>query len=579
MLLRTFQVVSIFLLILLVSCRSNEAGNQVVVQIPSEPKTLHPIEGYDASRLQVLYLTHQSLTTLDPYTLEHMPLLARDLPNISEDRLTYSYEVHPDANWGDGAPITVDDVLFSLKAAMSPLLNQVAGRSQFSHINGVSLYKGNNKRFNLQMKDRTSDNRYIMDAVHILDKRIFDPEGMLDHIRVAFLADSPDVVAQDSLMIQWAQTFTDPKYGREPDFLRGGSAPYEVQEWVPNQRVVLKKRKYYWGQKLEHPIHSAHPDRIVFKVIPDENAIELQVKQEKIDVAINIPTRVFDRLQENEAVQSQYKLMSGMRDVYSYIGFNLRPDGITHKPILADTAVRRALGMIAPIDELIDEYQSGRAKRIVSPVSPASKYYNTEIQPLPYLPDSAAHMLQAAGWIDTDGDEVRDKEVNGERIPLRIVLILPAGQQSFIDMMQRIVDEAAKVGMDIVLDPIDFNLLITKMTQHDFDAFFAASSSPPVGFDFAQNWTTDSWQVGTNFTGYGSAETDRLIEKLRYTYDTKTRKMLMWQIQEMIHEAQPVLFLYNSTNDMVIHQRFENAEILPILPYVLLQNLEMKSGF
>lgn len=559
-----------------VSCGSSDSGNRVVVQIPSEPKTLHPVEGYDAARLLVLYYTHQTMTMLDPISLEHMPLLARDLPVVSEDRLTYSYEVAPDATWHDGAPITAADVIFSIKAAMCPLLSNVAGAAQFNHINGVSLYPNDEKRFNLLMKDKFSDNRYIMDAVHVLDKRFFDPEGLLDDIRVSFISDSSQVVASNPKMIEWAQQYGDADYGRDPELLRGGSGPYIVSEWVPNQRVVLKKAVPYWGENEEHPIHRQYPDQMVFKAISDENAIELQIKQQKIDVALNIPTRTFDRLWNSETVKEFYDMESGLRDVFTYIGYNMRPDGRTHKPIFSDQAVRLAFGLLSPMDDLIQEYQSGRAKRTVSPVNPASYYYNDTIPPLSFDPDSAASLLDAAGWVDTDGDLIRDKEINGERIALSIKLSFPAGQQSFADMIQRIAEEAAKVGFTIELDPIDFNLLISNMSKHNFDAFFAASTSPLVGFDFAQNWTTSSWQAGTNHTGFGSPETDSMIEKLRYTHGKRARKLLMDRIQEAIYYEQPVLFMYNSTNDIAIHRRFSNGEVMPTLPYVLLNNLKLE---
>jgi peptide/nickel transport system substrate-binding protein len=575
---RTFAVVIVLISLIITACRSSETGNSLIVQIPSEPRTLHPIEGEGAARLMVMYYTHQSLTTLNPVSLEHMPLLARDLPVVSEDRLTYSYELHPDARWHDGAPITAADAIFSIKAAMCPLLD-VAGRAQFDHIFGVSLYPKDDKRFNLLMKDKFSDNRYIMDGVNILDKRFFDPEGLLDDIPVSKFAnpDSAQSLAENPNLIAWAQQYGDADYGRNPSLLKGASGPYYVKEWIPNQRVVLKKVVTYWGKKQDHPIHSQYPDLLIFKAISDEKAIELQVKQEKIDVALNVPTRTFDRLTESSTVDSLYQLESGLRDVFSYIGYNLRPDGRQHMPIFSERAVRLAFGLLSPVDDLIQEYQSGRAQRIVSPVNRASKFYNDTLAPLPYDPDSASRLLDAAGWIDSDGDLIRDKEINGQRVALSVDLSYPAGQQSFADMMQRIAEEAIKIGFEVKLDPVDFNLLIRKMTKHNFDAFFAASTSPMVGFDFAQNWTTSSWQAGTNYTGFGSPETDVMIEKLRYAHSRKARKLLMDRIQEAIYTEQPVLFMYNSTNDIAIHQRFENRAVFPTLPYVFLNNLKLQT--
>jgi peptide/nickel transport system substrate-binding protein len=579
---RQFLLLSLIILVFFTACTPSsdqklERGNEVVVQIPSEPRSLHPTNGRMAARTLILYYTAQPLARLDPSTGKQAPMLARSLPEASADGLSFTYELDPAAQWADGRPITFEDVSFSLKAAACPLLTVQAGRAIFEQIKDLVPDAENDRRFTVQMREKYAGNPFVVNDFFIIDKRFFDPKGLLDEVAVAEVLQPDTEVGALPAVVEWAEEFNDAKYNNKPEYLKGTSGPYEVESWTPGQQIVLKRRENYWGAGKKGLFHQQYPDKIVFVPMREESVIELQVKQQKVDVATQLSTQTFNALQQDEKSSNNYYIDYRPRNAYTYIGYNLRPDGINHKPIFDDKRVRRAFAYATPVEEIIEAFYQGQVRRVTSPVSPVNDEYNRQIEPIPLNLDSARVLLDQAGWIDSDGDLVRDKMVAGERIPLSLGLVYPAGQQALDDIVQRIISSVEEVGFQVEPKPTDFRLLGGMLVKHDFDAIMVGASSSPLPYDFKQMWSSGNWETGENFTGFGSIKTDSLIEIVRHEIDPVKRKELMDEMQEIIYEEQPVTFFFNSANRMAIHRRFENAEMYEIMPYILLNNLKLKN--
>ncbi|MEM6260922.1 MAG: ABC transporter substrate-binding protein [Bacteroidota bacterium] len=555
---------------------AQQLGNTIVSQILSEPQSLHPTNGISGSRSNILYFTNQSLTRIDPEKLELVPLLAEKLPRISANGLKYTYRLHPDAAWDDGTPMTAEDVLFSLKVVKCPLLENKAGSSLYQIIKDARLYAKDDRKITFEMRKKYVNNLYLTNSFFILDRRKFDPKGLLENFTLEQFGNPDSTLLADPNLVKWANEFNDPKYGRNVKYLFGTSGPYKVTDWVPEQQIVLSRRKNYWGKNLEGPAHSQYPEKIIFKKLTDEKSLELEIKQQKVDVAPYLNSPTYDNLINSETATENYYLGFKEKDGYSYIGYNTRPDGITHPLVLNDKQVRRALAYAIPLDDIIQQYYNGRASRIFSPVSPFHPDYNRNLNPIPFNLDSASAILTRSGWTDQNGDQVREKELNGENVPLKITLSYPANSTTIENIVFRIKTEVAKVGIEVIQEPLDFNLLVSKVTNHDYEACLLGSSSPLIPYDFIQNWSSDGWTAGTNLTGFSTPETDSLMKMARVELDTEVRKEMVDRIQEIIYDEQPAFFLYNRTNHIAIHKRYENAGMFQIMPYVLLNNLKAR---
>ncbi|MEM6262175.1 MAG: peptide ABC transporter substrate-binding protein [Bacteroidota bacterium] len=573
-------VLILSMLVLLWGCKnepgtdSREASSIVISQILSDPPTLHPINGAYQVKGRILYYVHQRLTRLDLATGERMPALAKALPTLSEDGLTLEYEIHPDAAWEDGTPIVAEDVVFSAKAAKSPLNVSQAGAALYSLLKDVVPDPDNPKKFSLVMNEKNVFSPYLTNELYILDKRVYDPEGLLDNFSFTQFADTSSSFREHPDMVSWANFFNDDKFGRDLKYLSSGSGPYKVVDWIPGQQVVIEKRPNYWGANIQSPSHSQKADKIIFKVVNDEKSLELQIKQEAIDVSMGISTQTYRALKKSDKATANYDIGYRTKESSAYILINTRPDGSRSNLALRDQAVRRALSLLVPVDEIIERYYDGMAKRVVSPVNPASSDYNNNLPLVPFSIDSAKAVLAADGWKDLDGDLILDKVIDGQQVSLKLSLTILNNRETITNMATLIKQQMAKAGIEIAVNPLELSRLVSEVRNHNYELVMLATTNSSLPYDFSQLWHSSTWITGENMTGFGTPESDRLVLAAPLNLDPVSRKQQVDRIQEIIFEEVPAIFLFSNTMKYVIHKRYGKREVSSISPFVLMNDLE-----
>ena len=97
----------------------------------------------------------------------------------------------------------------------------------------------------------------------------------------------------------------------------------------------------------------------------------------------------------------------------------MKPDGIKNKPFFVDQKVRRAMAYLTPVDEIIEVMVHGKASRQAAQISHLKSSYNDTLKLIP-LDIEKAKELTEAGWVDSDGDNIRDKVINGEKLNLSL---------------------------------------------------------------------------------------------------------------------------------------------------------------
>jgi len=112
-------------------------GDWLVDWILSDAENLNPLISNDATAAEILGQVMASLTAVHPATFEQVPVIAAELPKISRDHLTYTYRIRRDATFTDGKPVTVEDVLFSMKAIKDPEVDAAPLRNYFQSVVGA----------------------------------------------------------------------------------------------------------------------------------------------------------------------------------------------------------------------------------------------------------------------------------------------------------------------------------------------------------------------------------------------------------------------------------------------------------
>ena len=162
--------------------------------------------------------------------------------------------------------------------------------------------------------------------------------------------------------------------------------------------------------------------------------------------------------------------------------------------------------------------------------------------------------------------------INGKKVKLSLSIIYNNKSGNGELVVKRVQSELQKAGIETILVPSEQNVLMEKLNAKDFDMIFIGIAPGSSVTDFKEMWSRGS---ASNYGGFGTAETDKLIEEIRITKDKNKFKTLSDSIQKIIYEQQPVVFFYNAKGRSIVHKRFNHADKLDISD-LNLNTLEMK---
>ena len=470
-----------------------------------------------------------------------MPLLAESYPEISEDNLTYTFVVRDGVRWHDGRPFSAEDVLFSAKAMMNPFTDSASLRGYFADLADVQV-NGRELRFEMSKPYWMNDNA-LGTTLPILPKHVYDPEGVLDGYSYSDIVGSS--AREDATLREFGEQFNEHPANRQPI----GTGPYKFESWESGSEMVLVRNDDYWGEK-------AYLERILIRFITDDTARLTALKAGEIDFDTRLTPIQYARQTSGASFDSQLAKASFNIPQLSYIVWN------SLRPFFADKRVRQAMTMLIPRQQIIDSIRFGLAQIAVSNFNPSSPDFHTELEPYPYDPDRAMALMDEAGWIDSDGDGIRDKD--GVKFSFEF---LGSVGSSFTDQLLPILkEEFGQVGIEMTERRMEFTVVIENVRDRQFDAYAGAWLSDLLQDPYQLWHSTSIGNRGSNFGSFNNPEADRLIEDARTEFDPEKRKQLYWQFQEILHEEQPYTFMLYPQESVAYDRRFQRVDFLPVRP-------------
>jgi peptide/nickel transport system substrate-binding protein len=230
-----------------------------------------------------------------------------------------------------------------------------------------------------------------------------------------------------------------------------GTGPMMFREWVRDERLVLDRFNDYWGEPF-------YFSQIRMRCIPNTNTMVQMTLQNELDWT-GFPDK--DQwLQSAGSVNvkdGRVKLVEFDFPGYRYIGYNL------NRPVFRDREFRLALAHATPLQQIIDEVFHGLAIPVSGPFLPGSSAADDSIQPIPFDLDKARQLLDQAGWRDTDGDGVRDKVIDGVRVPAAFDLMIFSDSRSFRAIAEMIQEEFRKIGVRMQITPAEWALMLDRL--------------------------------------------------------------------------------------------------------------------
>lgn len=549
----------------------------VVSHLPADPEGLNPIT---ATAVYSRSITNQMFTHLvhyDVQTLKASPMLLKSMPRVEKNPegeypVASHYEIHDEAVWDNGQPVTGHDVAFTMKIMLNPKIPADLLRPYVERLKHIVVDESNPKKFTIY-----SDNYFLVNEIFtnfpIMPEYIYDAKGLLKDFQVKDLssAESRDALAKkDNRLQDFANDFISAKYSRETV---SGSGPYKLEEWVTGQRLVLKKKENWWGNKLgsKYPLLQAYPTEIVFKPIVDQTTAVTELKGGGIDLMATISPKEFDDLEKSDAAKEMLNLHKISGYVYFYLGMNRR------SPKLADKNVRRAIAHLVDVDEIIDVVMYGNGRRTIGPFHPSKEYYHKDLPLIELNVEKARQLLKTAGWEDSNNNGIVDKVVNGKSVEM--VLEFQTSQGGTGEKIANFLKgHAKKAGVDINVVIKDFNNLKKGLAERKFELAASGFNQDPSLDDPKQVWHTSSdTPSGSNRSGFGNAESDKVIESIQTSFDSKERNQLYKKFQEMIYDDQPFVFLFFRGGSGAINKKFD-AKPSPRKPNIFENQFRLSKG-
>ena len=482
----------------------------------------------------VLALVFETLQGTNPKDGQYVPLLAERW-EIAPDGRTYTFYLQQNVTWHDGTPFTADDVIFSMDA-------------QSDEATGSS-YTG---QFNQTVESYRKIDDYTVEVVatDVLAQVVFHGS--------AYCPIMPKHIWENVPHDQWKD---DPGSTGADASRVVGTGPFKFQELNASEATAtFVKNENYWDQV-------PNIDTFIFQPWPDEVSAIEALRAGDVDFYENVPPA------DVEGLQAEDNLDVALYDTYSFgfYGYNLDPE---KTPLFQDVKVRQALLYGIDRQSIVDNIQLGYAEvaqgtqPILSPAY-APDQITTKYT---YDPDKAMALLEEAGWTDSDGDGVREKD----GVKLEFEVMYGSGAITNDQTVAYLQDAWSQIGVAMTPNPVDFDtVLVPAITENfNYQVCLLGFNWDPTGDQSAMFHSSARDGQGFNFMDYSNPDVDALMDQANREIDPEARKQLLIEINNKINEDLPVVVLSfrkdRTAYNVRMHNFVPNAPggLLWTMPYV-----------
>jgi peptide/nickel transport system substrate-binding protein len=515
----------------------------VRVPLGQEATTINFLTSTTSVEGEMMSYLWEGLNRLDAESGQIVPSLAR-LPRVSSDGKTLSYLLGSAACFSDGRKVTSRDVVFSFKAVLNPsIANAALYRSQLNELDSVWAA---GDTIHVQISRAYALLPAKVCVVPIMCAELLDPQGLTHRYTWSELKTG----AITEPMQKWSEWFQSTDVVRDLS-KQIATGPYRVDRWVPGSHIMLVRNTHYWAKA--QPWGKVNIDTLIFRPFTSPAASLAAFKQRELDVVGISP---HDLRSSNEII-----LDTCLTNTVSFIAWN------TKRPQLADARVRRALSMLIDREAVIRTVYQGFGSVVTGPLPYFIKGAITDNRDA-YSTSAARALLAAAGWTDHDGDGVLDNVIRGERTPLKITFIIPAGQTKKRQVIAIISESFRRAGIASDIVTYDIPMLRQTMRSGAFDAALTGVTGDFQEPDLSPLWHSRETKGGLNYSQYENSELDAKLDAFRVEFEPAKRAALLADIQRILHLEQPATYLWSPKILFARWNRFSNVQRFTAeLPY------------
>src|SRR5579884_298198 len=412
---------------------------------------------------------------------------------VSDDQTTYTFKLRPDLVWSDGQPMTATDFKWTYDQASNP----ANAWPYISNLENIASYEAPDEHtIVVKLKEPVAVGLEMADAITALPKHIWEK-------------------------LDWNDPSTNPEYNKPTV----GSGPFLLQDWQrDNQAVFVPNDRYFRGRpKL---------DSYTIRIAGNATVGYQWLKTGEVDRFTFLPSDYEDAKRQPNLTVYEWWPASGD---WSYIGFNLR------RPLVQDVRVRQALAYAVDRNLIIDKVLYGLAQPIYSAFGPTCWCYNPDVPHRDYDLAKAREMLDEAGW-SPGADGIRQKD--GQRLKLR--LMFGPNTNRVREQIATITQDSFKqIGVDLEIQTLEWSAYLSALRTppFDWDMNVGGWSATVDPYWMYQIWSEDNIPE-LNAGAYKNPELEALFKKGARTFDQAERKQIYGEIQRILTDDQPYIYLY-----------------------------------
>jgi peptide/nickel transport system substrate-binding protein len=531
-------------------------GGQIVLYQLGDPKSFNLITAAETSSTDILGRVYEGVVDRNPLTLEWEPRLAEKW-EIASDNLSAVFTMRKGVVWSDGKPITAQDVVYT--------------------INDIILNQEKDSEGNFLLNTNQRDSFLVGEAymkVELIDDYRFKVTlpslyaGLLETMAVAPM---PKHIFEP-LIKEKGIAAVNSFWGVDTDVTKVvGSGPFLIDQYVPSQKVVLKRNPTYWMKDAKgQPF--PYLDKVVFLTVDNQNTAVLKFQSKELDIyglrGSDVATLIPKKKELNFELYN-----GGPASGTTFLVLNENPDGVKDPVKLAwfnDRRFRTAMAYLVDKETIINNLMFGFGFPQDSFIPTFSPYYwkGAAAATPEFNPEKAKKLLDEMDLKDRNGDGVRE-DAKGNRVAFN--LITNAGNTVREGVGNLITQEAKKVGVDITFKPGDFNTMVTALTStYDWegivigltggvDPISAANVFPSSGnlhmVEPNQKQPRRDWEK----------DVDKWWDYANLTLDENKRKEGFQKIQEIWLQELPWIYTTNEAAIYGYRNTIGNAKPRPVL--------------
>lgn len=311
----------------------------------------------------------------------------------------------------------------------------------------------------------------------------------------------------------------DMKAGITDDGIVSGTGPYVVSSLHTDEKLELMKNEHYWNGTPGF-------DKVTVLTISDGDTLTMALQSGEIDGAYGMPYASYPLFQNKDYTLSS---CATSRVFLAHMNFESR--------IIQDRAVRQAIALGIDKARFVSDLLGGHGYAAAGVYPDNFTFGGNAVKAESYNPDKAREVLEKAGWTDTDGDGIREKD--GQKLTIRW-LTYPSRQE--LPLLAESVQATLKdIGFNVIINSTaDHNRLRTDSSA--WDVYASAMVTAPTG-DPSYFFTTHCLDSSAANNGhYHSDELEKLAAELDRTFDADKRGELAVKMQQTILDDHAFVF-------------------------------------